>query len=423
MQDAYTGAAERIRQFRRFSGEFEPGTRSIELSIPVDSRRGCVALMVAHCAGMVDLVALSIWVGALIAHYGFDPQRAGGLPTLFLGGAVLASITLAPRIQRLRGRWVAAIGFGISALTFWIAASVTGYAQLAVLHAIAGVAAGAGLSVTHGTIARSANPHRLFAIVGMALGVFAIVFLAGTPQLIAALGGSALFYAFAAVMALGAMASLLAFPAPETTSGAGVRAAKPAALLQVLWFGIVGISCMTLVQAMIFSFLEPAGLRRGFDQASINGVLIALGLVNLLPAALAALLQKRLAARKVLLAGPVIQLALGAAIMTSRVFEPYAFGAAFFAAVMIFTHTFAFGLLARLDLSGRALTGTPAMLMIGSAIGPFLGGTLVNAFGYESLAVAAACLAAIAVTCFARLPAREAAHEHGALAPSSGDAA
>jgi MFS family permease len=169
----------------------------------------------------------------------------------------------------------AAIGFGVSALACGVAASVTGYAQLAVLHAIAGVAAGAALSVTHGTIARSANPHRLFAIVGMALGVFAIVFLAGTPQLIAAFGGSALFYAFAAVMALGALASLLAFPTADKTSDAGLQAAKSAALPKVVWFGIVGISCTTLVQAMIFSFLEPAGLRRGFDQASINGVLIA----------------------------------------------------------------------------------------------------------------------------------------------------
>lgn len=392
------------------------------MSIPVDSLRGRVALMVAHCAGMVDLVALSIWVGALIAHYGFDAQRAGGLPTLFLAGAVLASVTLAPRIQRLRGRWVAAAGYGISALAFSIAANVTGYAELALLHALAGAAAGAALSVTHGTIARSANPHRLFAIVGMALGVFAIVFLAGTPQLIAALGGSALFYAFAAVMALGALASLLAFPTPENTSGTGVPATKPAALPRVVWFGIVGISCMTLVQAMIFSFLEPAGLRRGFEQASINGVLIALGLVNLLPAALAALLQKRLAARKVMLVGPVLQVALGATIMLSSVFAPYAVAAAFFAAVMIFTHTFAFGFLARLDESGRALSGTPAMLMIGSAVGPFLGGTLVNAYGYESLAAAAACLAVIAVTCFARLPAREATQAHGALA-ASGDPA
>jgi predicted MFS family arabinose efflux permease len=385
------------------------------VAIAVDSRRGRVALMVAHCAGMVDLVALSIWVGALITHYGFDPQQAGGLPTLFLVGAVLASVTLAPQVQRLRGRWVAGIGFGVSALAFWMAAGVTGYVQLAMLHVLAGVAAGAALSVTHGTIARSANPHRLFAVVGMALGVFAVIFLAGTPQLIAALGGSALFHAFAAVMALGALAAFLAFPSPESGSGAAVQAAKPAPLPRVVWFGIVGISCMTLVQAMIFSFLEGVGLQRGFEQAAINGVLIALGLVNLLPAALAALLQKRLAPRKVLLAGPVVQVALAAAIMVSPAFGPYAFAAAFFAAVMIFTHTFAFGLLARLDETGRALTGTPAMLMVGSAVGPFLGGTLVNTFGYEALAVAAACLAVTAVSCFARLPSRETTGEQGSL--------
>jgi predicted MFS family arabinose efflux permease len=356
---------------------------------------------------MVDLVALSIWVGALITHYGFDPQRAGGLPTLFLVGAVLASVTLAPQVRRLHARWVAALGFGVSALAFLMAAGVTEYFQLAVLHVTAGVAAGAALSVTHGTIARSSNPHRLFAVVGMALGVFAVVFLAGTPQLIAALGGAALFHAFAAVMALGAVAALLAFPSPVSDSQPAAQAAKPSPLAKVVWFGIVGISCMTLVQAMIFSFLEGVGLERGFEQAAINGVLIALGLVNLLPAALAALLQKHLAARKVLLAGPVVQLALATAIMVSPAFAPYALAAAFFAAVMIFTHTFAFGLLARLDESGRALTGTPAMLMIGSAVGPFLGGTLVNVFGYESLAVAAACLAVVAVFCFARLPARE----------------
>lgn len=378
------------------------------MGIPVDSRRGRAALMVAHCAGMVDLVALSVWVGTLIAHYGLDPQQAGGLPTLFLLGVVLASVVLAPRIQRLPGRWVASIGFGVSALGFWMAAGTTQYAQLAVLHAVSGVAAGAALSVTHGTIARSANPHRLFAIVGMALGVFAVIFLAGTPQLIAALGGSTLFLAFAGVMAVGALTSLLAFPSLDAASpGNAHPATTPAPFPTVVWFGIAGIACMTLVQAMTFSFLEGVGAERGFGRQAINGVLIALGLVNLLPAALAALLQKRLSPRKVLLAGPVLQVALAATIMVSPVFGPYAVAASLFAAVMIFTHTFAFGLLARLDASGRALAATPAMLMIGSAIGPFLGGTLVKASGYEALAVAAGCLAVVAVFCFSRLPAME----------------
>src|SRR5690606_4165907 len=90
--------------------------------------------------------------------------------------------------------------------------------------------------------------------------------------------------------------------------------------------------------------------------------------------------------------------------MLSPAFGPYAFAASLLAAVMIFTHTFAFGLLARLDTSGRALAATPAMLMIGSAIGPFLGGTLITLSGYESLALAAACLAVAAVFCFSRLP-------------------
>jgi predicted MFS family arabinose efflux permease len=75
-----------------------------------------------------------------------------------------------------------------------------------------------------------------------------------------------------------------------------------------------------------------------------------------------------------------------------------------FAAVMIFTHTFAFGLMARLEPSGRAMAATPAMVMIGAAIGPVLGGILVQSFGYTSLGPVALVLGSLAVLCFSRLP-------------------
>ena len=64
-----------------------------------ESWRGRIALMVAHCAGMVDLVALPVWVGALIAQYGFSPQQAGGLATLFLLGAVAEQPVLRAALQ------------------------------------------------------------------------------------------------------------------------------------------------------------------------------------------------------------------------------------------------------------------------------------------------------------------------------------
>jgi predicted MFS family arabinose efflux permease len=380
--------------------------------------------MVAHCAGMVDLVALPVWVGTLIQHFRFAPQQAGGLATLFLVGAVVASLVLAPRFGRLSNRTVAACGFAVSAMAFFGASMRTDFAAMAVLHVLAGLAAGSALSVTHGTIARGANPHRGFAVVGMALGVFAIAFFAMVPPLVANVGGEALFRVFAGVMAVACVVSALAFPQAGTalsvppdsvfaTSKLG-RTGMPRAV----WFGIVGIGCMGLVQAMTFAFLERAGSDRGFGLAAVTGVLVALGFVNLFPAALAALLEKRWSARKVLLAGPVLQAMLVLVIMGSTAFAPYAVAASVFAAVMIFTHTFAFGLMARLEPSGRAMAATPAMVMVGAAIGPVLGGTLVQSFGYPSLGLAAIALGGVAVLCFSRLP-RQAAD---ALVPSAAPA-
>jgi predicted MFS family arabinose efflux permease len=375
--------------------------------ITTQSLRGRVALMVGHCAGMVDLVALPVWVGTLISVYRFDPQQAGLLATLFLAGAVVASLVLAPFFQVLPGRMVATAGFTAAAVGFAVASTTTQFSLLALLHAASGVAAGAALSVTHGTIARSQNPHRMFALVGMALGVFAIAFLGGTPVLVAQQGGPVLFQVFAGVMAVGAVAAALAFPAPDpapdTVGGAGLSRAPAAPLPASVWWGVAGIAAMGLVQSMTFSFLERVGSDRGYGLQAVTGVLIALGVVNLFPAVLAAVLEKRWAARSVLLAGPALQALLVVVIMNSTVFGPYAAAAAVFAAVMIFTHTFAFGVLARLDPSGRALAATPAMLMFGAAIGPILGGTLVKAWGYGSLGLAALVIDGLAMYAFARI--------------------
>jgi len=362
---------------------------------------GRLPLMVAHCAGMVDLVALPVWVGALIAQYKFAPQQAGGLATLFLTGAVLSSLFFAPRLHRMNARLAVIGGFALAAAAFFAAAWVTDFPTLAVLHALAGASAACGLSFTHGTIARSANPHRLFAIVGMALGVFAIVFLGATPNLIAAFGGRALFAVFSAIMAVAAIVAAISFPAAVTRDKSPV--ADVSHLSRAVWFGVAGVSCMALTQAMIFSFIERIGVDRGFGAEAVTGVLIALGLVNLLPASLAAVLERKLSARTVVLAGPICQAIIAVAITFGSGLLAYAIPTALFAAVMIFTHTFAFGLLSRLDPTARALAGTPAMLMIGAAVGPILGGTLVQSFGYQALGLGAIAISTVAVLLFSRV--------------------
>ena len=92
-------------------------------------------------------------------------------------------------------------------------------------------------------------------------------------------------------------------------------------------------------------------------------------------------------------------------------FAPYAVAAALYVSMVIFTHTFLFGLLSRLDPSGRAVAATPAMMMVGSCIGPALGGGLVAGLGYPGLGSAACVVAAVAVFAMWRVQLRLAADQ------------
>jgi predicted MFS family arabinose efflux permease len=66
----------------------------------------------------------------------------------------------------------------------------------------------------------------------------------------------------------------------------------------------------------------------------------------------------------------------------------------------IFSHIFMFGFISRIDRSGRMAALTPSMLMVGTAIGPFLAGTVVGAYGYHALGLTAAALAWVSAGCY-----------------------
>jgi predicted MFS family arabinose efflux permease len=365
--------------------------------ITTESKRGVLALMAAHCAGMLDLVALPVWVGTLMASYAFDPQQAGGLATLFLIGASLASVVSAPRFTRHVPRRMVVGGFGLAAVAFLVAALTRRFVTLAPLHLAGGLAAGLALSFTHGTIGRAANPHRLFGLMGFALGVFGMVFLGATPGIVAHYGGASLFVVFALIMAGATLLAGVCYPAvlPRADS---VSQPSPNTVLPRLgpavWCAIVAIALMSMTQAMTLSFFARIGMVRGFGTGGVTLALVIYGVVTLFPAPLAALLERRVSGTRVVSTMPVLQAVFALVVTQATGFGAYAIAGALMAFTIIFVHTFAFGLLARWDPSARAVAGTPAMLMIGSAIAPFLGGTLVKWIGIEAIGYAAVVLVA-----------------------------
>lgn len=375
------------------------------MSRSIDNVKSRIALVLCHCAGVIDVVALPVWVGiVLIGVYGLEPQRAGALATCFLGAAVISSLIVSPRVTRLRGAFVVPAAFGVAAAAFFGLTTTRDYGAMMALHALGGLAVGCGLSIAHSAIGSSANPHRLIAIGFTVLSVLSLAFLGAVPKLVSLEGGEVLFVVLGSIMLVTALVAALGFPTRQPRSAPLASASKaPAAartpLSRGVWLAMIGTILLSLNHSMMFSYTERVGVEHGFGQQAIMAVFLVIGIVNLFPGVAAALLERKVSAPFVMLAGPALHGILGFVLTRSTHFIPYAIAACVFPAVMIFTHTFIFAFLARQDPSTRAVAATPIMLMTGSALGPIVGGVVAQHFGYASIGWAVALIACGAVWC------------------------
>lgn len=372
----------------------------------INSVKSYSTLSICHMAGMIDLAALPLWISCLMNFYGFSAPQAGAIVSSFLGAVVVASMLFAPLFNRLPHRFFVSGGFGGAAMAFLVVSFQPAPAATAtvfvLLHMIAGLGAGTALSMTHGAIGRTSNPHRLFGIVNVAMGALAIVMFAILPKLAADIGGQVLFQGMSATMILACIVSLASFPKVERPALATKTSAEPVArapIPAVAWLIITAVVCMTLNQATVFSYVERIGTFREFGSEKIQLVLIIMGFVNLAPGLLAAILQKRLSPLTVGIIGPVVQALAALSISNSTTLPVYAVPVIFYVSLVIFTHTFLFGLLARIDTTGRAVAATPAMMMLGSAIGPALGGMIVATIGYQGLGWSVCAFSTVAAGC------------------------
>lgn len=363
----------------------------------VNSKGGVLALVVGHMAGMIDLGALPIWVGTLISGYGLPAPLAGGLVSLFLLAVVVASVVLSPLFHKLNGRWFAPLGFWISALAFFGMTTNDSVMFLAVMHAIAGFGTGIAISFVHGTMGKTTNPHRTFAMGSTVLGIGMAVFLGVTPGFIENTEPSSIFIALGAVMALAAVVGTLMFPSAKQEE----HSLEMPRFSRQVWYAIFGIMAMALVQAMVFSFVERIADEIGIPTVQLGMIFAVVGIMNIIPPILAGLLENRLVPLTVAVVGGIAQAALVLTVTNAASLPVYFVPVALMPFVILFTHVFVFGFLARNEPSGRAVAATPAMIMTGSASAPFVGGILVHLGGFTLLGVVGACISLLAFIFFA----------------------
>lgn len=376
------------------------------------SKGGSAALILCNVGGMVDFVVLPLWVGSLMQSRGLSAQQAGLLVTAYILSVFVGSLTVSPRLDRLNARRMATIGFLTGMAGFLGLTLVEGLAPMVILHVVAGVGAGWGLSMTHGAMGRSLNPHRLFGLGNLGVAMFAIVFFSTVPPYLALHGIKALFLVLGGLLGLAGLGAALLFPRDRLTraaraaahgmTGAGEAETAPTAPvpLAVRVLPFIGVACLTTTQSMLFGFIERIGVSHGFDAGHISMMLVISGFANLTAPMIAAALERRLPHLGVSVCVLPLHALCGAAAVLAGGFLVYAGFTIAMVWLVIFGHIFIFALIADLDPSGRTSASTPAMIMIGSAIGPILGGTLASQFGYASLALAASLVGVLGSACF-----------------------
>ena len=387
------------------------------MRVSTESLLGRIVLLFGHVAGMLDLVILPLWVGGMMTTHHLEPQEAGGVVTLFLVGALASNSVLARMFGRLRNRAVVVAGYSIAAFAFFglihvpLGLAATPLVQLGVLHLIAGLGIGAGLSCVHGTIARGVSPHRTFAIVNFGVGIFAVLFFALTPPFMAKIGVNAVFYAVFSLIVCATVLSALAFPTPPgvTVSRVATSTPRSGAATQIataLAIGFVGVVLLQTAQAITNSFAERIGAFRGFGVEAVGLMFAVNGFISLFAPVLAGLLEKKLLAAPVAAAVLLIHGLCSITLSSTPSFYLYSVAFITMIFVTIFGHTFIFGLFAKFDPSGRMNASTPSMLMLGTAIGPIVGGVVVQRWGFPAMGLTSAAVAFAGAACFGAIALR-----------------
>ena len=314
-------------------------------------------------------------LGALLAEAKLSTSALGLLATAELLAMGMAAGTASLLLPMGRLRLIAASALIATAILDF-ATSFTLGASLFIARIAAGFAEGVLIWIAIGLIVRNGRPERWSGIY-LALQTLAQLALATTMGLaIVPLFGSAGGFTLLALvtgLGLGALPWLPRAYA-NLDHGEAAGSALPAR-------GIVALGGVTLYLAFIVSvwvYVEPLGLQRGIDAATVRLIAPLSLAMQVAGAAAAAALAGRLPARSVVATVTIANLVLLAIMAAPPSSAAFVVSTSIFGFLWLFAMPFQVPILIAADPSRRAAMLIGGAQLVGSSLGPFMAAYLVS---------------------------------------------
>ncbi len=353
-------------------------------------------LMLIYAVGFMSATYIPVWVGAAARGYGVPTSTVGLIGSYELGAIALSTIVSAAIRTPTPSRIPIVAGLVVSIVFNALAGFAPTLDIFTIALIIAAVANGFLLAEVNGRAAACAVPARVFTGQLFVMMSCATLFFAAVPRLLSTFGSGApfLFSATAGVLALLSVIKLTTQGTKRVARGAGVPFSINATSVLLL----VSPTLLFISMNVLWPYIGPEASRAGVTLAEYSKALSAGALINLVgPLISARLLKRRPTWTPVTMIGITalaICTALATVVTNSTAFLSGITLIPFFLLIVV---PFYLAMLTESDRSGKFVAVSSAFFMIGTAIGPGLGGISLKAMGLPGLALASIAAPVIAL--------------------------
>ena len=355
-------------------------------------------LAVVATAGFFYVNIMAAIVDGLIAGLGFSNAQAGSVGAANIYGASIGSFIAVFLVRRVQWRPVLFALISLLLVLDLGSLALRDPTMMMVVRALHGVVGGLAVGVTYSVIARTRSPDRAFGmllLVQFGLGGLGVMFL---PTLVPQFGTRVLFLSLAAVSACALVVLALL---PKLRSGAtpvegGGVVATGASAWHPAWIALLAMFLFQAGNMALSAFIIRLGAHFMLDRAFIGQALGWATWIGALGAVLVIVMGTKYGRVKPLLVATVLTLAGTAAFWRSEIGWVFFIANVGTAITWSFVVPYLFGMLSKLDASGRMATLGGFASKLGLASGPLLAGFVLRADEFNLLITVALAMLALA---------------------------
>lgn len=366
-------------------------------------------LALVATAGFFYVNIMAAIVDGLITGLGFSNAEAGTVGAANIYGASVGSLLAVLLVRRLR--WRPAL-FALLALLLLLdlgSLAIRSPDVLTAMRALHGVVGGMAVGISYAVMARTGSPDRAFGmllLVQFGLGGLGVMFL---PTLVPDYGAGILFLSLAAMTAcaLVALALLPRFGDDSASSGGGgtARARLSSSFRLTALLALLALFLFQAGNMALSAFIIRLGEHFALDRDFIGQALGWATWIGAAGAGLVIVMGTRFGRLRPLLVAMLLTLAGTCGFFWSGRAPVYFIANVGTAITWSFVVPYLFGILSRLDASGRLATLGGFMSKLGLASGPMLAGWLLSDDDFSLLirmAIGALVLSGVAMLAAAR---------------------